>query len=459
MVRAVIDMVRKAIQSPIPSGGGKGVGAEILRLALPSIVTNITVPLLGLIDLAIVGHMGSDKYIATVAVGSMLFNVMYWLMGFLRMSTSGTTAQAFGQENTFASARLLRRSLLIALTLGLIFIACQWLLLAVGLAVMHPEVSIVHLVKVYFSVCIWGAPAVLMLYAFTGWFIGMQNTRITMVVSITQNLLNILLSLFFVYVCRLQIKGVALGTMLSQWGGCLLALWLLHKRYPSSFRLLFKREPVLFRLSRILPSFDSRSTVDVDIFLRTVCLVAVNLFFTAWGAREGNLLLAVNTLLMTYFLLFSYFLDGFAYAAEALCGRYYGADDKANFRLVCASLMKWGGAMIVVFTLLYAVAGKPFLSLLTSETAVIHASQPYFPWVLLVPVCGMAAFIYDGIFVGITASRGMLLATLIATLAFFALFFLLFPICGNHALWAALMLYLALRGAIQWCILHQYLVN
>ena len=424
---------------------------EILRLAVPAIVTNITVPLLGLVDLTIVGHMGSERYIAAVAVGSMLFNVMYWLMGFLRMSTSGQTAQAFGAAAHGEIRRVLRRSLLMALVVACVFVLLQIPLEWLGILMMHPEASILPLVHTYFSICIWGAPAMLSLYVLTGWFIGLQNTRITMVVSISQNVLNILLSLLFVYLFGMKIEGVALGTMLAQWGGVGLALLYLRREWKQIPSAADGNDNGL-SVARQVPG-----STELSLFLRTVCLVSVNLFFTATGARQGNLLLSVNALLMTFFMLFSYFMDGFAYAAEALCGRYYGAKSWDAFRGVCRSLLLWGAGMIIAFTIVYSCFGEWFLHLLTSEQDVLAASRDYFPWVLLIPLAGMAAFIYDGIFIGITAARDMFIATAAATAIFFALFYLLFGSMGNHALWLALIVYLLLRGVLLHLLLHRQL--
>lgn len=191
-----------------------------------------------------------------------------------------------------------------------------------------------------------------------------------------------------------------------------------------------------------------------DLFLRTLCLVSVNLFFTSAGARQGDLMLSVNTLLMTFFTLFSYVMDGFANAGEALCGKYYGMEAEERLRGAVRHLFRWGWLMVVLFTLAYAVGGKFFLSCLTSETSVVDAAVTYLPWALLIPLSGMAAFVYDGIFVGLLDTRGMLVSCAVATAAFFTIHFLLFPVVGNHALWLALLVYLALRGIVQHLLFH-----
>ena len=416
---------------------------KILALAVPSIISNITVPLLGLVDVAIVGHIGDAAYIGAIAVGSMLFNVIYWLFGFLRMGTSGMTSQALGRRDFAEVMRLLVRSLSIGVGIGLLFFILQRLVIGCGLWAMSPEADVVELARRYCYVCIWGAPAVLGLYGFTGWFIGMQNTRIPMMVSLSQNIVNIICSLLLVFVFHLNVEGVALGTVIAQWWGFLMACLLYRLYYHRRLsrydcrKSLFSAEPLrrFFSLNR-------------DIFLRTLCLVSVNLFFTAAGSREGTMVLAVNTLLMTLFTIFSYFMDGFAYAAEALAGKYYGARNMAAFSDMVRRVFVFGGVVAVAFTLLYIIGGESFLGLLTSDGRVVAASGEYFWWAVLIPFAGMSAFVFDGIFVGITRSKSMLLSTFISSATFFALFFGLHPLMGNHALWLAFIVYLVLRGVV-----------
>ena len=419
------------------------INSRILRLALPSIVSNITVPLLGLVDLTIVGHMGDVAYIGAIAVGSMIFNVIYWIFGFLRMGTSGMTSQALGARNLTEVMRILVRSLAIGGAIALLFIVFQAPIRWVMLSVMYPSAQVTPHTVTYFNICIYGAPAMFGLYGLTGWFIGMQNTRVLMMVSILQNVVNIGASLWFVFFLHWKIEGVAAGTLIAQWAGFLVALgfWARYfarlKRYDWR-SLLFNR--------RAMARF---FTVNRDIFLRTLSLVGVNFFFISAGARQGDVILSVNTLLMTLFTLFSYVMDGFAYAGEALSGKYYGACNRGAFTELVRSLFRWGTAMSMAFTLVYAVGGSSFLELLTNETHVVSAARPYFCWALLIPVAGVAAFIFDGIFIGITATRGMLVSSVVAALAFFAIDLSLQSVVSNHALWLAFIVYLALRGAVQ----------
>ena len=324
----------------------------------------------------------------------------------------------------------------------MLFFILQKVIIACGLWAMSPEEDVVELACRYCYVCIWGAPAVLGLYGFTGWYIGMQNTRIPMVVSLTQNVVNIIASLTLVFACDMTVEGVALGTVIAQWWGFLMALTLYRIYYHRLGKYDYRQH--LFAAEPLKRFF----SLNKDIFLRTVCLVAVNLFFTAAGSRESTIVLAVNTLLMTMFTIFSYFMDGFAYAAEALAGKYYGAKNMTAFREVVRRTMLFGVVVAVAFTLLYIIGGEHFLGLLTSDQKVIAASGEYFWWAVLIPLSGMAAFVFDGIFVGITQSKSMLFSSVIASASFFGLFFALHPFWGNHALWLAFLIYLVLRGVV-----------
>ena len=319
---------------------------NILQIALPAIVTNITVPLLGLVDTAIVGHMGSASFIGAIAVGSMIFNLVYWVFGFLRMGMSGMTAQARGRRQVEDIVRLLGRSVAVSLSVASLLLVLQWPLRELMLMLIHPGEGVRQLAEIYFNIAVWGAPAVLSLYGLTGWFIGMQNSRIPMLVSVVQNVVNICASLFFVYALDMQIEGVALGTVVAQYAGLLVAVLSLA---PSFFlyrgRRSWRRLGRGFRWQSLRSEWGRYFRVNRDIFLRTLFLVGVNLFFTSAGARQGEVVLAVNALLMQLFLLLSYFLDGFAYAGEALGGRYWGASDANAFHDVVRRLFRWGGAL------------------------------------------------------------------------------------------------------------------
>lgn len=416
---------------------------QILHIALPSIVSNITVPLLGLIDVSIVGHLGAASYIGAIAVGGMLFNMIYWLFGFLRMGTGGLTAQAYGRHDLQEVTRILLRSLSISLLLALALLLLQYPIRNIAFMCMDTSEEVRQLATLYFHICIWGAPATLGLYGFTGWYIGMQNSRFPMFIAITQNIVNIAASLFFVFVLKMKVEGVALGTLVAQYAGLGMAclLWLAYYR-PLRKHL---RQKALFDRAEMKRFFQ----VNRDIFIRTLCLIAVTVFFTSTGAAYGDVVLAVNALLMQLFTLFSYFMDGFAYAGEALTGKYIGAKDNQSLRLTIRHLFKWGIALSLLFTLLYGAGGKSFLGLLTNDTSVISASEEYIYWVLAIPLAGFSAFLLDGICIGATATHLMLRSMLVASASFFLLYYGLHDTLGNHTLWMAFIVYLALRGIVQ----------
>lgn len=420
---------------------------KIINLALPSIVSNITVPLLGLVDTAITGHMGEARYIGAIAVGSMIFNIMYWLFAFLRMGTGGMTAQAYGRKD-FGEADLTGlRAICISSLIGLAIIILQYPLLHLVMWFIAPDENVTQLVYSYCYICIWGAPASLGLFALNGWFVGMQNTKIPMIISITQNVVNILVSLLLVYCLGMKIEGVASGTLIAQWAGF----------FMGCFFFLRKRREIpsdgnsRVSLSCIFESSAMKSffTVNRDIFLRTLFLVSVNLYFVVAGAKGGEIILAVNTLLMQLFILYSYIMDGFAYAAEALCGRFYGAGDNASLKETIRKVFYWSMGLTAIYSIVYGVGGLDFLRLLTNEESVISASEEYIFWAILIPISGMVAFVWDGVFIGMTMTKGMLSGTFVAAIVFFITYFSLETTLHNHALWLAFILYLAARGVTQ----------
>lgn len=428
------------------------INKQILHIAIPSIVSNITVPLLGLVDVTIVGHLGSASYIGAIAVGGMLFSMIYWIFGFLRMGTGGLTAQAYGSHNLKEATRILQRSIAVSMLLALALLILQYPVRVIAFLIIDASPDVRQLAASYFHICIWGAPATLGLYGFTGWFIGMQNSRFPMFIAITQNIVNIAASLFFVFALGMKVEGVALGTLIAQYAGLLMA-YLLWLRYYRPLRRYVDRKHI-FERNAMVRFFQ----VNRDIFLRTLCLVAVTVFFTSTGAAYGDVTLAVNTLLMQLFTLFSYIMDGFAYAGEALTGKNIGANNRTALRLTVRNLFGWGLALALAFTLLYGIGGKGFLRLLTNDETVILASSAYFYWVLAIPLTGFSAFLLDGICIGATATRLMLRAMIVASAGFFLAYYGFQSSLGNHALWMAFILYLLLRGVVQ-AILSRRLIR
>ena len=269
-----------------------------------------------------------------------------------------------------------------------------------------------------------------------------------MVVAIFQNVVNMVVSLFLVVVCGMKVEGVALGTLIAQWSGFLLALGLCWKYYGKTIKR-YRLTPDLSQREEGRENLSVFFRVNRDIFLRTLCLASVMLFFTSAGSRSGDVILAVNTLLMQFYLLFSYVMDGFAFAGEALSGKRKGAGNYVALHATVRRLFRWGAALTVAFTVVYVLCGQLFVSLLTDDGQVRAASADYLPWAVAVPAFGVMAFLWDGVFIGMTLTRGMLVSSFVATLLFFALYVLLFPILGNHGLWIAFMVYLLMRGVIQ----------
>ena len=417
-----------------------GMNRDILRIALPAIVTNVTVPLLGLIDTGIAGHIGHAECIGAIAVGAMMLSLVYQNFVFLRMGTSGMTAQAYGAGDMGEAALTLLRALALAAVTGLALIAVQYPLQWIVLLAVGSSEEVAQLARAYFYIVIWGAPAILMTMAIKGWFLGMQDSRIPMVLSVFVNLMNIAASLVAVFVLRYGFIGIAFGTIAAQYAGILLALGIVARKHGSLLRAV-KPSSILRRgtLGRFF-------TVNRDIFLRSVCLMAITLTFTSLGARLGDITLAANALMIQLFLLISYFLDGFAFAGEALVGRFYGAKQTALMRQCINWLFVWGVGIMAVFALLYCFLSRGIFGILTDDTAVVEAAMDYRWWCMLLPLAGMAGFVWDGVFIGMTATRGMLVSILISASVFFLVAFLPAGALTNHRLWAAFIGYLAVRG-------------
>ncbi|TKG91113.1 MATE family efflux transporter [Puteibacter caeruleilacunae] len=417
---------------------------RILKLAVPNIISNITIPMLGIIDLGLMGHMGSESYIGAIALGTMIFNFLYWAFAFLRMGTSGFTAQAYGEKNTPEQAYNLFRALLAGGIGAVLLIILQIPIEKASFYLINGSSEVETLAREYFYIRIWAAPATISLFAFTGWFIGMQNAKIPMIISIVINILNIAFNLLFIFVFGMKSDGVALGTVLAQYSGLLMAIYFLFKKYRNVFHHLnWKHILDVHALNRFFK-------VNSDIIVRTFCIIGVFTFFTSKSASMDDTLLAVNSLLLQFLMFFSYFIDGFAYAGEALIGRYLGAKDLINFKLAIKKLFHWGIGLAAAYTLIYFVSGSFILKILTNNITVLNQSESYMIWVVLIPVASFATFIWDGIYIGSTASKAMRNTMLASTfLLFVPIYFFLMPIWGNHALWLSMLLFMAGRGVFQ----------
>lgn len=429
------------------------INQEILRLALPAIITNITVPLLGLIDITIAGHMGNAVFIGAIAVGAMMFNLVYWNFAFLRMGTTGLTAQAFGRKDSKATSSILLQSVALGLVIGVTIIATQYLLQLLALSIISPSNEVASLAQKYFYICVWGAPAILTTMAIKGWMLGMQNSKFPMYISISVNIINIIASVTAVFALDLGFIGIAIGTVTAEYCGVLLSLFILKRNFKTDIKSIYWRD--FFKGKDIHEFFN----VNRDIFIRSLCLMSVTLFFMAIGARSSDMVLAVNALIMQLFILFSYFMDGFAFAGEALVGRFKGAQNHFETKLTIKYLFRWGIAITAIFTIVYGLFAEPIFKILTSDSAVIELALKYTFWVILIPIASVSAFIWDGVFIGLTATRQMVESIAIATATFFLIFYSPIKCETNDKLWIAFISYLAIRSISQWLIYHLKIKN
>ncbi|MDE5645111.1 MAG: MATE family efflux transporter [Muribaculaceae bacterium] len=426
------------------------VGRRIIRIALPAIINNITVPLLGLCDTAVAGHLGNAVFLGAMSVGAMMLNVIFWLCGFLRMGTSGLTAQAFGAGDAPLGRDILRKSLMIAALISAAAIICRMPLLALLMRVVGADPGVSELAARYFMICIWGAPAQLGMMAVSGWFIGRQNTVVPMTVAIGVNVVNIALSLLLVFGMGFGFTGIAAGTLCAGWTGLAAALLFMRRelRAERQSRQAHRGQPQKARWSRFF-------SLNADLFFRSACIMGVSLAMTSVGARLGETALAANAVIMQFFLFFSYFMDGFAFAAEALVGKAAGAGDMAALRSSVGALLRTGAVMALIFLIIYFGGAGTITALLTDAAEVRDTVGSLNFWVTALPVVSVAAFIFDGIFIGLASTRPLLVTTVVAAAIFFMITFMLpFPgeLPEEGMLWCAFESYLLARGILLACV-------
>ncbi|WP_418407217.1 MATE family efflux transporter [Alistipes sp.] len=425
---------------------------EILRIALPNIVSNITVPLMGIVSTAIAGHWGADSAatIGALAIGVSIFNFIYWNCSFVRMGTSGLTAQAFGAGDFRECTNMLARALVVAAAMGVLMLALQYPVGELALWGLNGS----DMTREYFYARIWAVPAGILLFGFNGWFTGMQNALIPMFTAITVNVVHILCSLWFAFGLDMGIVGIAYASVIAQWTGVALSLALLWAFYRGILTDIDWAE--VMNMKPLKTFF----VINRDIMLRTFCIVAVYTFFTGASARMDNAaLLAVNTLLLQLFTLFSYMNDGFAYAAEALTGRFIGARDGAALRDCLRRCIAWGTAVSVLFVGIYIVWWRDLVGLFVDSTApnaetIVELAGRYIIWIILIPIASAMPFIMDGIMVGATETRVMRNSMFWATAAYFGIYYAGYALIGNNALWLAFTLYMFLRGVVQYFMTH-----
>ena len=426
---------------------------SILKLALPNILTNLTVPLLGMVDMHLMGYLDSAVYMGAIALGGVIFNLVYWGFAFLRMSISGIAAQEYGKEDTFGMANTLFRGLMIAVSGALLLLLLQTGIEKLSFMILDGSPEVKSLARDYFYIRIWAAPAAISLMVFYGWFLGMQNAIYPMIIAVSVNIVNILLSFLFVRSFGMKVDGVALGSMLSQYFGLLMAVFFFLKRY----RYILNR----FKISSVVDGSGIKNFINVsgDIFIRTACIILVFTFFTSESAGFNDIILAANSALLQFLFLFSYFLDGFAYAAEALVGKFFGAKDALNLKRVIRLLMYWGLGFGVIFSAAYWFWGDGLLLFFTKHDSVLAEGRKYLPWLISLPLISFASYIWDGVYIGTTASKLMKYTMLASTVVFFISYYSAKGTMQNNALWMAMILFSFMRSFLQFVFYKKAVYN
>ena len=427
---------------------------SILKLAIPNIISNITIPLLGLVDMILMGHLGSAIYIGAIALGGTIFSVLYSFFSFLRAGTTGFTAQSLGNDDKTEIIYSLYRSVCIGIPIILLILILQIPIAKISSLLLDGSDEVKSLAITYFYVRIWAAPANILLYCLNGWFVGMQNTKIPMFIAILINVMNIILSFLFVIILKQDVNGVALGTVLAQYCGLTLAIVLLIKNYKSYFvKINFQ---ILFNIEKIKRFFK----VNTDFMIRSFLLIISIAFFTNQSAKLGDNILAINMILLQSFYIFSYFTDGFAYAGEALVGKFVGSNDKANLQKVIRLLLLWGFAISIPFSILYALFPETFVRIISDNTEILTEIQPYYIYMTIIPLITFAAFIWDGIYIGATASKAIRNTMIISTIfIFLPLWYILTPKFGNHGLWLAFLGFMIARGSVMTLLHKKNIIN
>jgi multidrug resistance protein, MATE family len=411
-------------------------------MAGPIILANISVPLLGAVDTAVIGQLPEVYYIGAVAIGAMLFNFIYHLFNCLRMGTTGPTAQARGAGNYAEVRAMVGRALLLAGVIGAVVLALQLPILAFAFWVIDASREVEHYAREYFLIRVWAMPAVLCTYAIIGWFYGLGNARAPLVVQIFTNALNIVLAFLFVFGYGWGVPGVAAATLISEYAGLLLGAWYVQR----TLRTL----PDEGRRARLLDRAKLKRMVSInsDIVLRTLCVVSVLGFFMAKSAELGDVTLAANQVLHHFIIFTSFALDGFAHAAEAILGEAFGQRDREAFRRGMRVVFLWAGIVGALNVLIYAVAGHGIIALMTGIPEVRAAAAEYLLWPVLMPLVSVWAYTYDGVYLAATRTKVMRNTVIVSFAVFLVLLYTLTPLYGNPGLWIALAAFLGCRGLL-----------
>ena len=427
---------------------------SILKLAIPNIISNITIPLLGLVDMILMGHLDSAIYIGAIALGGTIFSVLYSFFSFLRAGTTGFTAQSLGNNDNTETIYSLYRSVCIGIPIIILILSLQIPIAKISSLLLDGSNEVKELAITYFYVRIWAAPANILLYCLNGWFVGMQNTKIPMFIAILINVMNIIFSFILVIIFEQNVKGVALGTVIAQYSGLTLAVILLLKNYSSYFVKIDSK--ILFDIEKMKRFFK----VNRDLMIRSFLLIISIAFFTNQSAKLGNNILAINMILLQSFYIFSYFTDGFAYAGEALVGKFVGSKDKENLQKVIRLLLIWGFSISIPFSILYALFPTEFVKIISDNTEILTEIKPYYIYMIIIPLITFAAFIWDGIYIGATASKAIRNTMIISSIfIFIPSWYFLMPRFGNHGLWVAFLFFMIARGTAMSLMYKKNIVN
>lgn len=420
----------------------RGWHARVWSLAWPIMLSNMSVPLVGAVDTAVVGHLPDAAYIGAVAVGAIIFNFLYWGFGFLRMGTTGFVAQALGAGDMQELRAVFVRALITAALLGAAIIMLQHPVGRFVFWAFDASQTVEQLAGEYYGIRIWSAPAALANYAILGLFIGTQHTRAALAVLLIMNLTNVVLDFVFVVGIGMAVEGVAVATLISELTAAAAGLFI-------AVRILKKQGALgSLNMSRVFNTARLRALlkVNADIFVRTICLIFTFFYFTSVAAGMGDLTLAANAVLIHFLHFMAFGLDGFAHAAEALAGNAYGRRNLAAFRAAVKSAGIWALLVALGYCLVYAVFGKSLIGLLTGIDAVRERAADFLPWAVASPLLGVWSYLFDGIFVGTTHTAEMRNGMIISMAAYLAAVWLLLPVWGNHGLWTALMVFLVARA-------------
>ena len=410
------------------------------RIATPMILSNISIPLVGITDTVITGHLENPEYIASIAVATTIIGFFIASMNFLRMGTTGITAQYFGAQDQNGLKVILGQALIVALLISFFVLLLRSDINKIGLMLIGSNESVAYYASQYFYIRIWGIPATLINFSLIGWFIGLQNASVPLKMVIATNITNIILSLTFVLIFQMQINGIALASVIAEIIGMLIGFIYVHKELET-----YKGKWGYKQILRI-SAYKRFIQINFNLFLRTIALIFTFAFITAQGARYGGIVLGANAILMNLQNLLAYVLDGFAHAAEALVGKAVGKKDTRLFKSAVNICLKWSVYIAIIFALIYALTGKYMISLMTHHQIIRDTAIEYLPWMIISPIVSVWSFLYDGVFVGATRSKDMRNAMLGSLfLVFLPSWYFLQPL-GNHGLWLTFTLFMISRG-------------